>query len=97
MNAQLGDMKLEANIVEKPAFTVVGMRVRTKTGDPSIMQLWRDFDGQTERVQDGQTGPALEWENAALMGQSDLSGDIGGETLLAQWIVSDLSRENGSD
>jgi AraC family transcriptional regulator len=42
--------KLNAKIIEKPAFTVVGMMVRAKPGDPSMMQLWLDFDDQLERI-----------------------------------------------
>ena len=49
---------LEAkNIVTKPAFTVVGMRVRTTPGNPNMMQLWMDFDGQ-QRVR-GRTKPGV--------------------------------------
>lgn len=42
--------QLEAQIVEKPAFTVTGMVIRTKPGDQSMMRLWMDFDGQLERI-----------------------------------------------
>ncbi len=50
MSSESSTMKIEAKIVEKPAFTVVGMSVRTKPGDANMMQLWMDFDGQQERV-----------------------------------------------
>lgn len=50
MSDQTNAVKLEAKIVEKPAFTVVGMRVRTMPFNPNMMQLWMDFDGQVERI-----------------------------------------------
>ncbi|MFN2201069.1 MAG: GyrI-like domain-containing protein [Caldilineaceae bacterium] len=50
MTTQAIDRQMQAKLVEKPAFTIVGMVTRTKPGDPSMMQLWMDFDGQKERV-----------------------------------------------
>jgi anti-sigma factor RsiW len=40
---------------------------------------------------------APEWERAAVLRQTDLSIARSAEIQLAEWIVEDLSRENGSD
>lgn len=58
MSDQSSAAKLEAKIVEKPAFTAVGMLVRTTPGNPNMMQLWQDFGGQVQRVR-GQANPGL--------------------------------------
>ena len=49
---------MEAKIVTKAAFTVVGMLARSVPKDPNLMQLWQQFDAQTQRVR-GQTKPGV--------------------------------------
>lgn len=58
MSEQKAATQIEARIVEKPAFAVVGMLARTTPGNPNMMQLWMDFDGQVERVR-GRTEPGV--------------------------------------
>ncbi len=52
---------------------------------------------QTARVPDSGVEASEDWEIVAVSFQSEAPGEASAEEMLAQWIVSDLARENGSD
>ena len=52
---------------------------------------------QTARVQDSGTEALEGWEIAAVSPQMEAPAEASAEETLAQWIVSDLAWENGSD
>ena len=58
----------------------------------SVVWLW-----QAGGAPDAHAQAVPEWERAAVMQQVELSEGLSAEAQLAQWIVEDLSRENGSD
>ena len=54
--------------------------------------LWQGDGGP-----DAYAAEAPEWERAAVFQQAAIGGDLSVEAQLAQWIVEDLERENGSE
>jgi len=52
---------------------------------------------QADRIPEQDGRPPESWEIAAVSLQAGAPAEAGVEALLTQWIVSDLSRENGRD
>jgi len=52
---------------------------------------------QIERVQDTDADGLEGWEIAAVWPQTEAPAEVSAEEMLAQWMASDLARENGSD
>ena len=89
--------RLHSRIGSVREVLVLRMAERLMTAAATLLVVCTVWLWQTGKVQDFGTERLEDWEIAAVSARADAPAEASAEEMLAQWMASDLARENGSD